>query len=164
MLGRTDQWAYRIPYSLQWMWPPFLLVGIFLAPESPWWLVRKGRIADAKKALLRLTSLNKETEFDADETIAMMVHTTALEEKITKGASYLDCFRGTDLRRTEIVCMVWAIQNLSGNSFSGYSSYFLEQAGLPPSTAYDFSLGQYGINMVGVFGAWFLMTLGVGRR
>ena len=164
MLGRHDQWAYRIPYALQWMWPPFLIVGIFLAPESPWWLVRKGRIADAKKSLLRLTSLNRETDFDADETVAMMVHTTALEEKITKGASYLDCFRGTDLRRTEIVCMCWAIQNLSGNSFSGYSSYFLEQAGLAPAKAYDFSLGQYSINMAGVFGAWILMASGVGRR
>jgi MFS transporter, SP family, general alpha glucoside:H+ symporter len=164
MLGRTDQWAYRIPYSLQWMWPVPLLIGIFLAPESPWWLVRKGRLEDAKKSLLRLTSLNKETDFDADETIAMMVHTTSLEEKITKGASYLDCFRGTDRRRTEIVCMVWAIQNLSGNSFSGYSTYFLEQAGLAPAKAYDFALGQYSINMGGVFGAWFLMSLGLGRR
>ncbi len=36
MVGRTDEWAYRIPYSLQWMWPPFLIVGIFFAPESPW--------------------------------------------------------------------------------------------------------------------------------
>jgi SP family general alpha glucoside:H+ symporter-like MFS transporter len=164
MLGRTDQWAYRIPYSLQWMWPVPLLIGIFLAPESPWWLVRKGRLEDAKKSLLRLTSLNRETDFDADETIAMMVHTTSLEEKITKGASYLDCFRGTDRRRTEIVCMVWAIQNLSGNSFSGYSTYFLEQAGLAPAKAYDFALGQYSINMGGVFGAWFLMSLGLGRR
>ena len=164
MLGRTDQWAYRIPYALQWMWPIPLLVGISLAPESPWWLVRKGRVDDAKKSLLRLTSLNRETDFDADETIAMMVHTTKLEEKITQGSSYLDCFRGTDLRRTEIVCMCWAIQNLSGNSFSGYSSYFLEQAGLDPSTAYDFALGQYGINCVGVFGAWFLMAMGIGRR
>ena len=164
MLGRTDQWAYRIPYSLQWMWPVPLLIGIFLAPESPWWLVRKGRLEDAKKSLLRLTSLNRETDFDADETIAMMVHTTSLEERITKGASYLDCFKGTDRRRTEIVCMVWAIQNLSGNSFSGYSSYFLEQAGLPPVKAYDFALGQYSINMAGVFGAWFLMSLGLGRR
>ncbi|KAL2005118.1 hypothetical protein VTN00DRAFT_2968 [Thermoascus crustaceus] len=25
-------------------------------------------------------------------------------------------------------------------------------------------MGQYGINMLGVFGAWFLMTLGIGRR
>ncbi|KAG0645618.1 Maltose transport 3 [Hyphodiscus hymeniophilus] len=164
MLGRTDEWAYRIPYALQWMWPVPLFIGVLLAPESPWWLVRKGRTEDAKKALLRLTSLNRETDFDADETIAMMVHTTALEEKITKGASYLDCFKGTDRRRTEIVCMVWAIQNLSGNSFSGYSTYFLEQAGLEPAKAYDFALGQYGINMVGVFGAWFLMSCGIGRR
>lgn len=82
MLGRTDQWAYRIPYSLQWMWPVPLLIGVLLAPESPWWLVRKGRTEDAKKSLLRLTSLNRETDFDADETIAMMVHTTALEEKV----------------------------------------------------------------------------------
>lgn len=60
--------------------------------------------------------------------------------------------------------MVWAIQNLSGNSFSSYSTYFLEQAGLPTSTSYDFALGQYGINMAGVFGAWFLMGMGIGRR
>jgi SP family general alpha glucoside:H+ symporter-like MFS transporter len=164
MLSRNDEWAYRIPYSLQWMWPLPLFVGIYMAPESPWWLVRKGRIEDAKRALLRLTSLNRETDFDADETLVMMVHTTALEKKITKGASYWDCFKGADLRRTEIVCMVWAIQNLSGDSFSNYSAYFLEQAGLDTSDAYSFAVGQYAINMAGVFGAWFLMSLGIGRR
>ena len=94
----------------------------------------------------------------------MMVHTTALEEKITKGATYLDCFKGTDLRRTEIVCMCWAIQNLAGNNFSNYSTYFLQQAGLPNSTSYSFAMGQYAINMVGVFGAWGLMSAGIGRR
>jgi len=164
MLPRKDEWSYRIPYALQWMWPVPLIIGIFLAPESPWWLVRKGRLEEAKKSLLRLTSLDRETGFDAEETVAMMVHTTALEEKITAGASYLDCFRGVDLRRTEIVCMAWAIQNLSGNAFSGYSSYFLQQAGLPASTSFDFAMGQYGINMAGVFGAWYLMKLGLGRR
>lgn len=146
------------------MWPLPLFIGILLAPESPWWLVRKGKLEEAKKALLRLTSRNRQTDFDPDETIAMMVHTTALEEKITRGASYWDCFKGTDLRRTEIVCMCWAIQNLSGNSFSGYSTYFLEQAGLEPKYALDFALGQYSINCIGVFGAWFLMAWGVGRR
>lgn len=164
MINRDDEWSYRIPYGLQWMWPLPLLIGIFLAPESPWWLVRNGKTQEAKKSLLRLTSVRRDNEFDPEETVSMMVHTTALEAKITRGASYLDCFRGSDLRRTEIVCMVWAIQNLSGNSFSNYSTYFLKQAGLDTSKAYAFAMGQYGINMAGVFGAWFLMTLGIGRR
>ncbi|QKX54108.1 uncharacterized protein TRUGW13939_01191 [Talaromyces rugulosus] len=164
MLNRTDEWAYRIPYGIQWIWPLPLAIGVFFAPESPWWLVRKGRVQDAKKSLLRLTSVNRETDFDADETVAMMVHTAALEEKITQGASYWDCFRGTDLRRTEIVCMVWAIQNLSGNSFSNYSTYFLQRAGLDESTSYSFAMGQYAINIAGVFGAWGLMSMGIGRR
>jgi MFS transporter, SP family, general alpha glucoside:H+ symporter len=43
-------------------------------------------------------------------------------------------------------------------------SYFLKQAGLDSYGAYGFALGQYAFNMVGVFGAWFLMTLGFGRR
>ncbi|KAK4953306.1 hypothetical protein LTR10_009015 [Elasticomyces elasticus] len=164
MVNRTDEWAYRIPYALQWMWPPFLIVGIFFAPESPWWLVRTGKLEQAKKALLRLTSLNRETDFDADETISMMVHTTALENNITQGSSYLDCFKGTDLRRTEVVCMCWAIQNLSGNAFSNYSTYFLTNAGVSTSNSYNFAMGQYAINMVGVFGAWALMSYGIGRR
>lgn len=156
--------SWRIPYALQWMWPVPLFIGIWLAPESPWWLIRKGRIEDAKRSLLRLTSLNRETDFNVDETVDMMRHTTVLENEITSGASYWDCFKGVDLRRTEIVCMVWAIQNLAGNSFSGYSAYFLTKAGVDPSNSYSFALGQYSINMVGVFGAWGLMTLGIGRR
>lgn len=164
MLGREDEWAYRIPYGLQWMWPLPLIVAIYFAPESPWWLVRRGDAQGAKESLVRLTSRDGETGFDADETVAMMVHTTALEEKMTAGSTYWDCFRGVDLRRTEIVCMTWAMQNLSGNSFSNYSTYFLKQAGLDEEQSYSFAMGQYAINMVGVFGAWALMTRGVGRR
>ena len=52
--------------------------------------------------MLRLTSKEHGTDFDADETIAMMAHTTALEKKTTSGATYLDCFKGHDLRRTEV--------------------------------------------------------------
>ena len=31
-----------------------------------------------------------------------MVHTTELERRMTKGATYWDCFRGVNLRRTEV--------------------------------------------------------------
>lgn len=164
MLHRTDEWAWRLPYALQWMWPVPLFIGVLFAPESPWWLVRKGRYEEAQRSLERLTSKNRDAEFDAAETVDMMKHTVELENEVTTGTSYLDCFKGTDLRRTEIVCMVWAIQNLSGNSFSGFSTYFLEKAGVAASNAMNFTLGQYAINCVGVFGAWGLMAYGIGRR
>lgn len=56
------------------------------------------------------------------------------------------------------------IRNLAGNSFSGYSTYFLTKAGVDKSNSYNFALGQYAINCVGVFGAWGLMAAGIGRR
>lgn len=49
-------------------------------------------------------------------------------------------------------------------TLAGYSAYFLEQAGLSSNNALSFALGQYSINCVGVFGAWALMSWGIGRR
>lgn len=160
---RPDEWAYRIPYALQWLWPLPLIIGIALAPESPWWLVRKGRYEEAKAVLLRLTSRNSETEFNPNETIAMMKHTNELEKAVTEGANYSDCFKGTDLRRTEICAMVWVTQAFCGSSFMGFSTYFFEQAGLDISNAFSLSLAQYAIGFCGVFVAWYLMTK-FGRR
>jgi SP family general alpha glucoside:H+ symporter-like MFS transporter len=102
------------------------MVGVFLAPESPWWLVRQGREKDAVAALKRLTS-KADTDFNPDETVAMMIHTNELEKEIEEGTTYLDCFKGVDLRRTEVVCFTWAAQNLCGAGIMGYSTYF--QAG-----------------------------------
>ena len=146
------------------MWFPPLIVGVFLAPESPWWLVRQERFEDAKKALLRLTSPKSDPTFNADETVDMMRHTNELEKDMLEGVSYLECFRGVNLRRTEIVCMLFVSQSLAGNTFSNYSTYFFQQAGLTGEVAYDFAMGQYGLNTVGPFFTWALMAWGVGRR
>ncbi|KAF1992206.1 sugar transporter-like protein [Aulographum hederae CBS 113979] len=160
--NRTDEWGYRIPYALQWIWPIPLIIGIYLAPESPWWLVRKERHQEAKRMLLRLTSRNSPS-FNPDETIAMMVHTNELEKATTKGSSYIDCFRKTDLRRTEIASVAWFIQSFCGASFMGFSTYFYEQAGLDVSHAFSLSLAQYALGAIGTLLSWFLMTR-FGRR
>ena len=162
MLGNTTQWAYRIPFAIQWIWPLPIIIGVIFAPESPWWLVRRGRNEDAKKSLLRLTSKN-DPNFNADDTIDMMIHTNALEKEISAGTSYWDCFKGVDLRRTEIVVGVWCIQNLCGSAFMGYSTYFYEQAGLQTTNAFDMSMAQYALGAIGTFLSWFLMAK-VGRR
>ena len=162
-LNMNDKWGYKIPFALQWMWPVPLIIGIYLAPESPWWLVRKGRIDDAKKSLTRLTARNSEVPFKLDETVSMMVHTNELERQATEGYTYLDLFRGVNLRRTEIVCVTWIIQTMCGSTFMGYSTYFYKQAGMATENAFSMSLGQYAIGAVGTFTSWFLMGW-FGRR
>ncbi|KAK2014527.1 alpha glucoside transporter [Colletotrichum eremochloae] len=163
MIQRTDEWGFKIPFALQWMWPIPLIIGILLAPESPWWLVRKERLEEAKASLLRLTSRNTQHDFNPDETVSMMVHTNALEKAAQSGMKYTDCFRGIDLRRTEIVCCVWAIQTLCGSTFMGYSTYFYQQAGMDKENSFSMSLGQYALGAVGTVFSWFLMQH-FGRR
>jgi SP family general alpha glucoside:H+ symporter-like MFS transporter len=112
LIDRHDNWAWRIPYAIQWAFPPPIIIGVLLAPESPTWLVRKGRLDDARKALRQLAS--GRSEDDINNTVAMLVYTDQMEKESVEGVSYLDCFRGTNLRRTEIACMVWAAQVLCG--------------------------------------------------
>ncbi|KAJ4309659.1 hypothetical protein N0V84_011379 [Fusarium piperis] len=161
-VGRNDQWAYRIPFGVQWVWPVPILAGVIFAPESPWWYVRKNNRAAAKTSLLRLTSRNQ-PNFNPDDTIAMIEHTNELEKTMKEGTTYRDCFKGVDLRRTEIVVGIWLVQTLGGQNLMGYFSYFLKQAGMDPSNSFSLSMGQYALGMVGTFGSWFLMAK-VGRR
>ena len=48
--------GYKLPFALQWLWPVPLAIGIFFVPESPWWLVRKNKMAEAKKSLNKILS------------------------------------------------------------------------------------------------------------
>jgi SP family general alpha glucoside:H+ symporter-like MFS transporter len=163
MLNLDSKWGYKIPFALQWIWPVPLMIGIWLAPESPWWLVRKERLDDAKKSLQRLTTRNSPVEFNPDETISMMVHTNAMEKEIQAGTSYSDLFKGVNLRRTEIVCCVWVVQTFCGASFMGWSTYFYKNAGLPEKQAFNMSLVQYALGAIGTVISWFLMSW-FGRR
>ncbi|KFY23853.1 hypothetical protein V493_05587 [Pseudogymnoascus sp. VKM F-4281 (FW-2241)] len=161
-LQRPDEWAYKIPFAIQWVWPVPLLVGCFLAPESPWWEVRRGNREGAKRALERLTSANN-PHYTVEETLEMIEHTNELEKSLSEGTSYWDCFKGIDRRRTEIVCGVWLVQTLCGTNVMGYSTYFLKQAGLPTVQSFNMSLGQQALGVVGTLLSWFLISR-AGRR
>ncbi|KAK0390039.1 hypothetical protein NLU13_3612 [Sarocladium strictum] len=161
-VGRDDQWAYRIPFGVQWVWPLPILAGLVFAPESPWWYIRKGRRDEARKSLVRLTSPDQ-PGFNIDETIAMIEHTNEMEKQVKEGTTYRDCFKGIDLRRTEIVVGIWLVQTLGGQNLMGYFAYFLKQAGMDASNSFSLSMGQYALGMVGTASSWWLMTV-VGRR
>jgi SP family general alpha glucoside:H+ symporter-like MFS transporter len=157
--GREDASAYRIPIAMQWMFPTPLAVLMYLAPESPWWLVRKGHLDRAAKAVVRL---GREGQINAAEAVAMMRRTIELE-KSEKEPNLLELFRGTDLYRTLIVCGVYAAQNLTGNLIANQAVYFFQQAGMDTHTAFAMGLITSALQMIFVMLSWILTTY-LGRR
>ncbi|EME82914.1 uncharacterized protein MYCFIDRAFT_136338 [Pseudocercospora fijiensis CIRAD86] len=162
LLSRTDEWAYRIPFAIQWVWPVILIPLIYLAPESPWWLVRRNRLQEARDAVKRLTS-PKNVDFDIDKNIALMVVTTEHELAVEASTTYWTCFQGTNLRRTIVVMFIYCIQTLNGNPLRGYSTYFFEQAGLQTTQAFNMSIIGFAVAIVGGLSSWAFLPL-AGRR
>lgn len=100
------------------------MILIFFAPESPWWLIRRGR---KEEALRSITRLGNKSEGYAEGQIAMMERTVEIEKKLGGDPTLLDLFRGTDLRRTTITCLMYASQNFAGNLIANQATFFFER-------------------------------------
>jgi SP family general alpha glucoside:H+ symporter-like MFS transporter len=127
-----------------------LIPLVYFAPESPWWLVRRGRLQEAKEVVKRLTS-PKNLNFDIEKNITLMIVTTEHERSVNAETSYWACFDSTNLRRTVIVIGIYCIQTLNGNPLRSYSTYFLEQAGLPTVQAFNMTIAGFAVAIVGGF-------------
>jgi SP family general alpha glucoside:H+ symporter-like MFS transporter len=102
------------------------MVLIFFAPESPWWLVRKGRREEALRSIQRLGRRGG-TQAAAEDTLAMMERTAEIEAHAGGQPKFLDLFKGVDLRRTLITCLIYASQNFAGNLIANQATFFFER-------------------------------------
>ncbi|RDW62279.1 MFS transporter-18 [Coleophoma cylindrospora] len=159
--SRLDQWAYKAPFAIQWLWPALLLAGLPFAVESPYWLVRKNRKEEARKALERLSSSKHRPDIDA--ALVLIEQTDLLEQELEATTTYFDCFKGSNLKRTEISVMVYLIQVIGGNPLIGYANFFFEQAGLSTSESFNMGVGNTALGFTGTCLSWPLMSY-FGRR
>ena len=162
LVSRSDQWGYKIPFAIQWFWPLWLIPVIWFAPESPWHLARHNKFEEAEHSIRRLQDPN--LGMDPKKTLAQIVYTNNLEEQLSVGTAYWDCFKGFERRRTEIAIVVFAGQCLCGLLFAYASTYFFQQVGLNPAQAYSLGIGANALALVGCLCNWFFLLPNFGRR
>ncbi|KAL1897625.1 hypothetical protein Sste5346_003931 [Sporothrix stenoceras] len=121
-----DPRQYRIPMGLMWITPALCLCFCWVLPESPRWLVRKGRMDEAIRALRRLNGTKN--GYSPEEEAKLLLESIE-EDEATKG-EWRDLFRGTNTRRTLIVFMAIFLISFTGQSFvTKYGTIFVKGIG-----------------------------------
>ncbi|TEB12284.1 AmMst-1 [Coprinellus micaceus] len=124
--------SYRIPIAIQFVWAGILAGGMILLPESPRWLIKRGRDADAAAALGRLVRLPADHP-DVQGELAEVKEN--FEQELALGeSSYADCFRWNENKialRTLTGIFIQAWQQLTGINFIFYyGTTFFQRSGI----------------------------------
>lgn len=114
--------SYRICIISEWPFSALPLILSIIIPESPIFLVRKGRLEEAHKQQKRLDTAQDDTQAKIERIQALILHEQ--EAAQSDNSRYLDCFKGIDRRRTIIVLFAAIIPQLFGLPVLGDGSYF----------------------------------------
>jgi MFS family permease len=157
--------AYRLPMATQWIFSAIPLVLVVFLPESPAWLIRKGRFQQAREACLKLEGpkLSEDGNNAYDRLRADVARESEDGSKFDE-ISYLDLFRRrSDARRTTIVLFASTIPELFGLPLFGHTTYFAELLGMKAGDAATLYIcGAVG-GFIFSFLGFYLLTR-VGRR
>ena len=109
---RNDSGSYRIPIAVQFAWSIVLVAGMLILPETPRYLIRRGRYDKAAQSLAKTRRLPVDHEAIVEELGEIQANH---EYELSLGtASYIDCFRGGMLKRQLTGCLLQALQQLTG--------------------------------------------------
>ncbi|KAI1342850.1 MFS hexose transporter [Xylariaceae sp. FL0016] len=157
---QPNRWAYRTIFVCQYGVSAVGACLLPLVPESPWWLVAQRR---DQKAIRSLRRLGHNAE-QAEEQKTAIFNTLENIRQETDGASYLECFRKSNLRRTIIAVTPLSIQAFCGIYFvSLYSTYYQQLAGYSTKASFSLTIALDGLSTLGNITSWLLINR-VGRR
>ncbi|KAI5200240.1 MFS hexose transporter [Aureobasidium subglaciale] len=151
--------SYKILFAVQWGFAAVGLVILPFFPESPYFLISKGKTEKARNNIVKLRGAN----FDADGHMAQIQIDLTDNQSLEEGG-FARCFNKDNRLRTIIACSTFAVSASSGVLWVvGYLSYFLELTGLDPSQVFDTAVGIIALMVVGNMAGWYAIEK-LGRR
>ncbi|POW19047.1 hypothetical protein PSHT_05080 [Puccinia striiformis] len=140
--------AYRIPIGIQFVWAVILSLGLYILPESPKYLILKGREEEAKNSLARLLSIPATSPQVLSEYEEVCESLRA--ERALGTSTYADCFKSGPGRyrlRTLTGMGIQALQQLTGINFIFYyGTTFFQNSGI--SNAFTITIITNVVNVV----------------
>jgi MFS family permease len=119
-IGINNSWSWRVPCLLQVSYPLFQILGLFFVPESPRWLVSKGR-KDEALAILEKYHANGSTDDKLVKHEFDLICTTITAE-LTNTRSWSSFFSSKgDLHRLSICVLVGLMQEWAGNGMNPFT-------------------------------------------
>ena len=122
--NRNDSGSYRIPIAVQFAWALVLIAGMLVLPETPRYLIKRGKPEAAARSLARLRRLPVDDVAIVDELSEIQANH---DYELTLGkATYIDCFRGNVMKKLLTGCLLQGLQQLTGINFIFYygTQYF----------------------------------------
>ncbi|GFF32488.1 hypothetical protein IFM58399_03228 [Aspergillus lentulus] len=130
-LSAADPYDFRTPIYTQWAMIGVAGIIFILVPETPWWLVSKGKTQQAEKVLK--TCNGSVPGYDIHDQINVMSATVAHERILAernKEQGMWAVFKGRNLIRFIIAGWPKITQQFIGLSvFNTYATYFFQYAG-----------------------------------
>ncbi|KAL3496355.1 putative MFS hexose transporter [Aspergillus germanicus] len=129
----ASQWAWKIPCILQIIIPSYQMVMIWLCPESPRWLVSKGRIEEARAILIKHHGNGQETELVQFEMNEIISGVEADKTVMKFNMDGIEALIGTKGNRYRLwLCLATAVgsQTIGGGFTANYLPLILDQIGM----------------------------------
>jgi sugar porter (SP) family MFS transporter len=158
-------WRYILGSSL--VFSTIMLIGTLFIPESPRWLMHKGRDLDALKVWKRIrgTESRESREEFYDMKILLQMEELEISEGRKKRFPWMDLFTNKRARRALVFAniMIFLGQFTGINAVMYYMSVLMNQIGFDPVQSNYMSLVGGGALLLGTIPAIFYMEI-CGRR